>query len=151
MNAFDLGSSLLAAVVAALDDPPARRVFTVAAPTDPLKGEQVAVGFDRLFTGRPGQPDGGPGSICNGPLVAAFTVRLLRCFPTSTSVDDTAPAVILAATEKLIGDGEAIRLALRSWEPLPAPGLGDVWVGDVIGYRPQGLAHALSVVVHAAT
>lgn len=151
MNAAAIGRSLLAAAVAALDDPPKRRLFTVGAPTDPLDGEQVAVGFARFFTGEPGAPRGGPDSICNGPLVAEFTLRVLRCFPTSTTVADSDPTAVGAAADRLIGDAEALRLALRAWEPYDTASLGDVWVGDVIGFRPQGLAHAIAVTVHVAT
>lgn len=150
-SAADIGDNLLAAAAAAIDSPPARRVFTVGAPTDPIEGEQLAVGFSRYFTGEPGAPRPGPQSICNGPLVAEFVVRLLRCFPSSTQQADTPPAAILAATHALLGDADRLRLALRSWEPYEGVSQGDVWVGDVIGYRPQGLAQALQVTVHVAT
>lgn len=148
MNAADVAASLLAAAAAALDDPPARRLLTVGAPTDPLEGEQVAVGFSRFFTGLPGQPQGGPDASCWGPLVAEYVVRVLRCFPTSTNTADSDPAAVAAAARRLIGDGENLRAALRDWQPTVTTSQGDVWVGDVVGFRPQGLAHALSVTVH---
>lgn len=151
MTAAATGEALLAFCAEALEAPPARRLFTVGAPTDPLEGEQLAVGFARFFTGEPGAPRGGPESICNGPLVAEYVVRLLRCFPTSTTAEDSSPADVLATTRLLLADAEALRLALRAWEPTPATSMGDVWVGDVIGYRPQGLAQALQVTVHVAT
>jgi hypothetical protein len=129
VTAAEVGRSLLAAAVAALTDPPARR----------------------LFTGQPGAPSGGPESICSGPLVAEFTLRVLRCFPTSTTQADSDPTAVGAAADQLVGDAEALRVALRDWQPRDDMSLGDVWVGDVVGFRPQGLAHAIAVTVHVAT
>lgn len=151
MTPDELGQSLLAAVVAAIPDPPARRIFTVGAPTDPLKGEQVAVGFSRIFAGQPGQPRPGPDSICWAPNVAEFVVRVLRCFPTSTTEEDTDPAAIAATTTLVLADAQALRASLGLWAPHEVTNQGDVWVGDLIGYRPQGLAQALSTTVHVVT
>ena len=146
--------SLLAAVVAALTDPPARQVTTVGTPTDPLQGEQVAVGWIRNFSGMPGQERPGPESTCWSPLVAEYQIRLGRCVVTSSTADDTAPAILAAGLAQIAGDAEAVRTALRSWLPPRTAPLeatnADVWVGQVLAYRPQGLAAGFVLAVHAA-
>lgn len=153
MTVTETADSLLAAVVAALTDPPARQVTTVGSPTDPLKGEQVAVGWIRCFAGMPGAERPGPDSSCWAPLVAEYQVRLGRCVLTSTSEADTPVATLAAGLAQCSADAEAVRLALRSWyPPRDAPQVADdsdVWVGPVLAYRPQGLAAGFVVTVHA--
>lgn len=154
MTVLATATSLLAAVVDALTDPPARQVLTVGTPTDPLQGEQVAVGWIRNFSGVPGQERPGPDSSCWSPLVAEFQIRVGRCVVTSTTAEDTAVAVLAAGLEQIAADGEAVRVALRSWLPdRPEPQEAtkeDVWVGPVLAYRPQGLAAGFVIAVQAA-
>lgn len=146
----EYAQSLLDHVVDSLTDPPERQIVYVGRPTDPLRGEQVAVGLARLFGGVPGAERADPTSICSAGLVADFTVRLLRCFPTSIGEQDSDPTAVGAAAFTLMGDAEALRLGLRSWEPKSTTIQSDVWVGPILGVRPQGFGHAIEVQVHVA-
>ncbi len=151
MTVAELAASLLAAAAAAITDAPTRRVVTVGYPTDPLQNEQLAVGWVRNFTGLPGQPQEGPDTTCWGPLIAEFQIRLTRCVLTSTNEADTPPATLEAAAVQVMGDAQAVRLALRDWAPFDGAGLQDTWVGGPIGYRPQGFAAGFVLPVHVAT
>lgn len=154
MTVTATAESLLAAVVDALTDPPTRQVVTVGNPTDPLKGEQVAVGWVRNFAGVPGQESAAPGAACWAEQIAEFVIRVGRCVVTSTGEQDTAVATLRNGLTQISGDAEAVREALRSWVP-PRPedvtaGDADVWVGPTLAYRPQGLAAGFVIAVHAA-
>lgn len=151
MSASAHAASLLAAVVAAIPDPPARQVITTGAPRDPLQGEQIAVGWIRNFNGVPGRPEGSAEAQCWGEQVAEFVVRLTRCITTATGVDDTPPAVLAAAATVAMNDAEAVRAALVGWRPLTGDNPRDVWVGNPQGYQPQGFGVGWVLGVHAAT
>lgn len=141
-------ASLLAAAAAGLPDPPARQFLQVGSPTDPLAdSDQLAVGFVRTFTGVPGQETNEPGAQCWGPRPAEFVVRLVRCVLTSAQVADTPPEVLTGATVALLDEAAALQTALLAWAAPAAEGLGDLWVGPMLGVRPTGRVHAVQCTV----
>lgn len=149
MTISALAASLLTQAAAALTDPPARQLVTVGPPTDPLPdGEQLAVGWMRCFVGVPGREDPSPGAQCWGPQCAELIVRLVRCSPTSTGVQDTNAADMTTAASALMDDGEDMRAGLRTWTTASVVHQDDLWIGPLVAVRSTGLVMACQVAVH---